>query len=82
MHFYLRTTPNSETTVIISVSKKVSKKAVVRNLIKRRVRAIIRNLKKELKPMTYMIIAKPEAELVKGKALETELRSLVVSCRL
>jgi len=81
-HFYLRVTPADRVKVVISVSKKISKKAVIRNTVKRRVRAIMRNLIKNLKPGIYMIVAKPSAEKVKGIELETELRSLVVSRQL
>lgn len=82
MHFYLRVVSDDKKRVIISVSKKISKKAVVRNRIRRRVRPIVRELTPELKPATYFIIAKPGAENIKGKELESELRSLVVSRRL
>ena len=68
--------------VIISVSKKVSKKAVIRNRIRRRVRPIVREFISHLKTATYFIIAKPGAEKIKGKELESELSSLVVSCLL
>jgi len=77
MHFSLRISPNSEVKTIISVSKKISKKAVIRNRIKRRIRSILSELK--LKPATYLIMAKPGSEKIKGKELENELKSLVVS---
>jgi len=63
--------------VVISVSKKISKKAVIRNIIKRRVRAIVRNLIKSLKPGTYFIVAKPGAEKIKGEELRGELATLL-----
>ena len=81
-HFYLRVTPADRVKVVISVSKKISKKAVIRNRIRRRVRPIAREFVSKLKPATYFIIAKPGAEKIKGEELKNELKSLVVSCRL
>jgi ribonuclease P protein component len=78
--FYLRVKPADKAKVIISVSKKVSKKAVERNLIKRRIRPIIREFLPKLKPGEYFIIANQGAEKVKGKELRKELEVLVVSC--
>ena len=72
--FYLRPSPSEEPEIIISVSKKVAKKAVTRNLIKRRVRAVLRKIKE--KPKSFMLIAKPGAEEVKGEVLEAELKNL------
>ena len=77
-HFYLRVTPAARVTLIISVSKKISKKAVVRNRIRRRVRPILQKFISHLKPATYFIIAKPGAEEIKGEALEKELKSLMI----
>lgn len=77
MHFSLRITSSDTLKVIISVSKKVSKKAVIRNKIKRRVRAALRNL--DLKPRTYLIIAKSGAEDLKGEELKNELFKLIMS---
>ncbi|MBX4206256.1 ribonuclease P protein component [Candidatus Parcubacteria bacterium] len=76
-HFSLRTSLGNEAKLIISVSKKVAKKAVTRNLIKRRVRAAFRPLARKLKPATYMFIARAGAEEVKGEALERELAELL-----
>jgi ribonuclease P protein component len=78
MHFYLRFSVSEKIKLVISVSKKISKKAVTRNTIKRRVRAIImRGLIKDLKPGTYMIVAKSGAETIKGQELESELKKLM-----
>ncbi|MEK7227514.1 MAG: ribonuclease P protein component [Patescibacteria group bacterium] len=77
--FSLKVKPSSELKTIISVSKKVSKKAVIRNTVKRRVRAVLRDLK--LKPATYVFIAKPGAENLKGKTLESELIRIIRSIR-
>jgi len=77
-HFYLRVKPSLETPkLVISISKKVSKKAVVRNRIRRRVRPIARKLVADLKPATYFIVAKIGAEEVRGKELEEELAALL-----
>jgi ribonuclease P protein component len=78
LHFYLRTTPSDKVRIIISVSKKVSKKAVDRNKIRRRVRPIAKDLAKSLKPANYFIVAKLGALEVKGQALEKELKSLMI----
>ena len=75
MHFYSRVTPSEEVKVIISVSKKVSKSAVIRNTIKRRIRPIIKKLK--LKPAKYLIVAKPGAEKIKSKELEKDISGII-----
>ena len=62
--------------VIISVSKKISKKAVVRNTIKRRVRAALRDLPAN-KKQGMMIIARPGSENIKGEELKRELKTLI-----
>ena len=72
--FYLRVTPSDSVKIIISVSKKVSKSAVIRNTVKRRLRPIIKKF--SLKPAKYILIAKPGADKIMGKKLEGELRSL------
>jgi ribonuclease P protein component len=80
LHFSLRNAPEDALGVVISVSKKVAKKAVTRNLIKRRVRAVLRGLTPPLS--SGLLIARAGAEKVRGKELEDELRSLVVGRRL
>ena len=77
MHFYLRLSASDKVEIIISISKKVSKHAVTRNTVKRRVRAVMRGLVKDLKPGIYMIVAKAGAESIKGKELETEIRGII-----
>lgn len=77
MHFYLRISPSDTTEVIISISKKVAKKAVERNTIKRRVRAVMRNILKSLKPATYLVVAKVGAGEVSGEELKAELKKLL-----
>ena len=78
-HFYLRVKPALTTRVIISVSKKISKKAVTRNAVRRRIRPIMRKFVSNLKPATYFIAAQNGVEKVKGKELEKELRMLFLS---
>lgn len=81
-YFYLRVAPAPEAKVIISISKKISKKAVIRNRIRRRVRPIMREFIPHLKTATYLIVAKPGAEKIKGEELKKELKLLVTGCRL
>lgn len=77
LHFYLRTLPSDKLRLTASVSKKVAKKAVERNLIKRRVRAVTQKFK-ELPAKFYIIVAKPGAEKIKGAALKNELAELLL----
>lgn len=72
--FVLRISPSEKVEFVISVSKKVAKKAVTRNLIRRRLRPVLRELK--LSPAKYLIVAKPGAEKLKGEALKSELAML------
>ena len=69
--FSLRVSPSDKVLVIISVSKKVSKSAVVRNTVKRRIRPLVKNL--SLKPGKYLLVAKPGIESLKGETLKAEL---------
>lgn len=76
-HFYLLVKPSSEDVkVIISVSKKVSKKAVTRNLVRRRVRPLVKEFIPLLKKGEYFVVAKPGAEKIKGNALKVEVAEL------
>jgi len=75
MHFILRSSPSTEKEFIISVSKKVSKKAVIRNLIKRRIRPILKKF--DLKPARYLLIANPGAEKIRGVELQSELEKVL-----
>jgi ribonuclease P protein component len=56
----------------VSVSKKVSKKAVVRNRIRRRAYSAL----PKASPGLHLLIAKPGAEQVKGEVLRDELALL------
>ena len=75
-HFSLRVSSSPEFKVIVSVSKKVCKRAVDRNLVRRRVKAVMIKLKKDLKPATYHFSAKSGSINVKGSVLEGEIRGL------
>lgn len=74
LHFSLRATPEDTKGVVISVSKKVAKHAVTRNLIKRRVRAVLREMVPP--PSRGLLIARAGAAQVKGQELTNELKSL------
>ncbi len=76
MHFLLRKTNSDSKEFIISVSKKVAKSAVTRNLIKRRVRPILQALSPKLPVAQYLLIAKAGAQGVKSEALKDELKTL------
>lgn len=80
-YFSLQVKSSDTVRVIISVSKKVSKSAVVRNTIRRRIRPIIRELTPNLKTGTYLIVVKPNAEKIKGEELKNELIKLIRSIR-
>ncbi len=81
-HFYLRLKPSETVRFIISISKKVSKSAVARNTLRRRIRPIVREFIPSLKPATYLIVANPSALHLKGQELERELKLLVVGRQL
>jgi ribonuclease P protein component len=76
-HFSLRVTPAESLSLIVSISKKVSKKAVIRNRIRRRARPILRELTLGFTPATYMVVVKPGAENVRGLELRNELALLI-----
>ena len=61
----------------VSVSKKVAKRAVDRNRIKRRVYAVLRNAKKDLKKSVFiMIMPKRECQIIKLEEIRNEIISL------
>ncbi|MDP3874992.1 MAG: ribonuclease P protein component [bacterium] len=80
-HFSLRVTSSDKVRVAVSVSKKISKKAVVRNKVRRRAYSAVRSLIPNLTNNLFLLVAKPGAEKIKGKELENELKSLVISRR-
>jgi ribonuclease P protein component len=66
------------TQVGISLGKKVSKKAVVRNRIKRRIRAAVRQYLPELKPgWKIVFVVKPEAQTCEYEHFLRELKQLL-----
>lgn len=62
--------------IAVSVSKKVSKKAVVRNKIRRRAYSALSALISRIDPGLYLVSAKPGAEKLGRKELEGELKQL------
>ncbi len=75
-NFSLRTALANETRVAVSVSKKISKKAVIRNKIRRRVYSVTRTFIPHLPKRLFLLIAKPGAEKTKGENLKDELGEL------
>ena len=76
-HFSLRIAKAETPRLTISVSKKVSKKAVVRNKIRRRVYSAVHNLMPELSDNLFLLIAKVGSENIKGQDLKDELVELL-----
>ena len=78
-HFSLRVSPLQEgsSRFAVSVSKKVSKKASVRNTIRRRVYSVLRNLGPLAHPGLYLFIAKPGSDKIKGEMLSNEVAELL-----
>ena len=69
----------SPTRIGISVSQKVSKKAVVRNRLKRQIRAALRQLLPQLKPGWYVIVGvRPSAVECEYAQFLQELEQLLV----
>lgn len=80
-HFTVRFSPSydSQAKIAVSVSKKVSKLAVTRNTVRRRVYAALSPILHTLPSYLFLIIAKPGAERVKGEELKIELKELFKS---
>lgn len=79
-HFTIFLAPNQETQgpkVAVSVSKKVSKKAVVRNRVRRQAYNFINTILPQLPNKLFLISAKPGAEKLKFKDLSIELAELI-----
>jgi ribonuclease P protein component len=90
-HFILRAFPantNSATEPIttkigISVSRKVSKKAVERNRIKRQIRTVFRTLLPRISsPWLIVIVVKPEAKECKYEHFLRELEKLLIQAEI
>lgn len=80
-YFILRAWPtstNDPTQIGISIGKKVSKKAVVRNRIKRQIRAAVRQYLPNLKPgWKIVIVVKSEAQTCEYEHFLRELKQLL-----
>ncbi len=63
----------------VSVSKKVSKKAVIRNRTRRRVYALVSGYIDQLPSGAYLFVAKSGSERLKGESLSSELTLLLTS---
>jgi ribonuclease P protein component len=77
-HFSLRITviDESKSLAAVSVSKKIARKAVERNLIRRRVYSALKGIIPNLKPGLYLVVAKAGAREIKGEKLRAELKEL------
>lgn len=75
--FTLKSAPSAQARVAVSVSKKVSKKAVVRNRVRRRAYAVIRELVGGLGENLYLISAKPGVDKLTSEELHRELATLL-----
>ena len=72
-------TPEIATQIGISISQKVSKKAVVRNRIKRQIRAILRQLLPKIAPgWQLVVVVRPGADLCEYAHFLRELEQLLV----
>ena len=78
-NFSLQIAPSDKAQFAVTVSKKVSKKAVIRNKIRRRTYSAIEKFIAKVKPNLYLIVAKPGAQNLKGEELKRELQALFVS---
>jgi ribonuclease P protein component len=76
-HFILKTAPSATAKAAVSVSKKVSKSAVVRNRVRRRAYASLRAILPSLPPRLYFLSAKPGSGKASGEALDIELAGLL-----
>lgn len=78
IHFLLRKAPLEGKALFgVSVSKKISKRAVVRNTVRRRAYAALRPLVPQIGAGVYLFSAKPGADKVKGAFLAAELAELL-----
>jgi ribonuclease P protein component len=83
-HFSLRYRLSGESMprVGASVSKKVSKSAVKRNTVRRRVYASIRPYLKVMPKGLFLFVAKAGSDKIKGEAMEKEIRTLLKQAKL
>ncbi len=67
----------------ISISLKVSKKAVIRNRLKRQIRGVLRSVLEEITPgWRVIIIVKPKAIECKYEHFLRELKELLIKARI
>ena len=69
--------PDAQARLGMTVSKRVDKRAVVRNRIRRQVREAFRLQRHELPPGDYVFMAKPEAAQVDNPGLRAALLKLL-----
>lgn len=72
-----RLSHESEPKIGVSVSKKISKKAVVRNTLRRRVYSSLRPSLAGLPKGLFLFVAKPGAEKLRGQSLQDEIELLL-----
>jgi ribonuclease P protein component len=73
----------SDTKIGISISRKVSKKAVVRNRLKRQIRAVFHCLLPKISsPWLIIVIVKPEAKECKYEHFLRELEKLLIKAEI
>src|SRR3989344_626391 len=72
--FSVRVSPSSDSRISVSISKKVSKLAVVRNRTRRRVYSALREF---VKPGLYLLTGRPGVEKLKGEELKEEVSKLI-----
>lgn len=78
-HISLRFSQGEEKTakVAVTTSKKVSKSAVTRNTVRRRVYSALRPIVSRIKPGLYLFITKKGADKLRGEKLSSELDLLL-----
>jgi len=81
-HFSLKLAPSNKVLVAVTVSKKVSKSAVVRNRVRRRAYNAFKTILPSLKNHLFMLISKPGIEKLKSPQIEDELRKLLTKSNL
>jgi ribonuclease P protein component len=77
LHFSLRVANSTKPQIAVSVSKKIAKKANIRNSIRRRTYSVLHKILKKIKPSMILFVAKSEADEIKGEKLESEIESLL-----
>jgi len=63
--------------IAVSVSKKISKSAVVRNRVRRRIYSILYPLLSKLSPRAYLFVVKSGVEKLKADALKSEIEKIL-----